>query len=145
MMVAALELMTIINTKMIYECQNSTPKFEPDLTQLAVSGRQADTLRKLLAAYGDNVKPSAKALPMKLKTQQLFEQNQERVKQAMLVGLDPKAVLFPKKETTSVKKRSILEITRPDLKTPGKFRFKFHEGHSKNFKRELRFDWFLEN
>jgi hypothetical protein len=39
MMIAALELMTIINTKMIYDSQNSTPKFEPDLTQLAVSGR----------------------------------------------------------------------------------------------------------
>ena len=26
---------------------------------------------------------------------------------------------------------------------PGRFRFKFQEGHSKNFKRELGFDWFL--
>jgi len=25
----------------------------------------------------------------------------------------------------------------------GRFRYKFQEGHSKNFKRELGFDWFL--
>lgn len=31
------------------------------------------------------------------------------------------------------------------MQVPGKFRFKFQEGHSKNFKRELTFNWFLEN
>ena len=25
----------------------------------------------------------------------------------------------------------------------GRFRFKFKEGHSKNFRREVTFDWFL--
>lgn len=59
--------------------------------------------------------------------------------------------------TNTKKKRTLDEIsnirasqsnlaTDPDLeaapKIDGRFRFKFKEGHSKNFKREINFDWF---
>lgn len=71
MLVSTLELMSLINTRLMIDVSNSNPKFEPDITQLAVSGRQSDALRKLLNP-GENIKPSAKPLPMKLKTQQLF-------------------------------------------------------------------------
>ena len=40
------------------------------------------------------------------------------------------------------KKRNIDDISAQDP-SQGRFRFKFQEGHSKNFKRELAFDWFL--
>ena len=30
-----------------------------------------------------------------------------------------------------------------EVEISGRFRFKFKEGHSKNFRREVTFDWFL--
>lgn len=38
------------------------------------------------------------------------------------------------------KKRTFNEV--PGTKVSGRFRFKFQEGHSKNFKREVGFDFF---
>ena len=41
------------------------------------------------------------------------------------------------------KKRTLAEATGADA--AGKFTYKFKEGHSKNFKRELAIDFFLSN
>jgi hypothetical protein len=89
----------------------------------------------------------------------LIKQNYEKVKQAMLAGQDPAKAIYVSKLTdnagraqssslsnfmtnvqansTQNKKRNIDELAK------GRFRFKFQEGHSKNFKRELDFEWFL--
>jgi len=41
------------------------------------------------------------------------------------------------------KKRKIGEISNEGTTSTAKFTYKFKEGHSKNFKRELTFDYFL--
>jgi hypothetical protein len=66
---------------------------------------------------------------------------------------------FQKRPLTNARKRTLDEISvlqaasgnpdegqGPESGCPdvaGRFRFKFKEGHSKNFRREVTFDWFI--
>lgn len=109
---------------------------------------------------------------MRQQTQMLLMQNYEKVKQAMLSGTDTDKAVFIQKfvvkeevpeeyrnnKPVASKKRTLDQISgnRDSANTeefrkdgisenyiPGRFRFKHKEGHSKNFKRELTFEWFL--
>lgn len=42
-----------------------------------------------------------------------------------------------------MKKRKRNEMSGEEKQSGGKFAYKFKEGHSKNFRRELAFDFFL--
>lgn len=46
-------------------------------------------------------------------------------------------------QQTTVSSEQFMETGVNDEILQGRFRYKFQEGHSKNFKRELHFDWFL--
>lgn len=98
---------------------------------------------------------------MRNKTQVLILQNYEAIKQRMLSSPDgafsfstqkqkQQAVIDSKlsgygflagimqQHQVNQKKRK-----REEISDSGKFIYKFKEGHSKNFKRELTFDYFL--
>lgn len=60
--------------------------------------------------------------------------------------------------TSAAQKRPISQISKEPVSNPeffktgvnenymeGRFRYKFQEGHSKNFKREMPFEWFVQN
>jgi hypothetical protein len=91
---------------------------------------------------------------MRNKTQILILQNYELIKQRMLTANAPdplaptnknKAVMDAKLSgygflagAANQKKRK-----REEMELTGRFMYKFKEGHSKNFRRELTFDYFL--
>lgn len=81
------------------------PQYEPDITSLVVFGTSAPkhisndgTRNRLSMRYGasnSKLKSSAKKkLPMRVNAQRLIMQNYERIKQAMLIGLDTKRIIF---------------------------------------------------
>lgn len=103
-------------------------------------------------------------MPMRAKTQTLIHQNYEVIKQSMLSadsskpafagenGLNSQGgsakpalgglfqLLAQPKKGANAKKRNENESLLAD---PGMFSYKFKEGHSKNFKRELTIDFFI--
>ena len=93
----ALEFMVIFNIKIaITESSNDAffhylqksfiPKFEPNITSLVVYG-----IEKPPKGYQEDkhkISEKVNQLPMRQSTQILLMQNYERVKQAMLIGLD---------------------------------------------------------
>lgn len=207
--VSALEFMVVFNIKIkisdrqaagdFSSFETHVPQFEPDLASLVVFGSsQAKHLThdynrgrysgSLGHASQSKGRPKGKRLPMRHKAQRLLMQNYERIKQAMLIGLDTRRVIFLQRGapqppagakgaadgtavkqglrgfmtelqsrplTNTKKKRTLDEITslqaasgkleagQGGKEVSGRFRFKFQEGHSKNFRREVAFDWFL--
>ena len=143
--------------------QNSTnyndlsyiPTFVPDISNVVTFGTaKHDSRGRLMSGHQKH--------GMRLKTQLLIMQNYEKVKQAMLVGKDTNRAIYVAKfadkatptsrqgpsmmsfmnnlKSNVAKKRTFNEV--PGAKVGGRFRFKFQEGHSKNFKREVGFDFF---
>lgn len=109
---SALEFMVVFNIKLkIVDHQTSPddwsrpetqiPHFEPDLASLVVFGSsQAKHLStdNQRGRYGQGFQSKSrskgKRLPMRTKAQRLLMQHYERVKQAMLLGLDTRRVVF---------------------------------------------------
>ena len=98
---------------------------------------------------------------MRNKTQILINQNYELIKQRMLTGTKGDFSETQKKPLAATvdtkingdgflagiaqqqnKKRKRDQISDENKQQGGKFMYKFKEGHSKNFRRELNFDFF---
>lgn len=89
---------------------------------------------------------------MRAKTQILILQNYEQVRQRMLTAGDPadgqpsnknKAVMDAKLSGYGFLAGPQKKRKREEMEVAGRFMYKFKEGHSKNFRRELCFDYFL--
>lgn len=122
--------------------------FSPDIAKLVIFESSRMTRR----------------LPMQLRTQTQILREYEPIKQAMLTGggaveerqIEPTPTkqqaqqrgimstgIFSILSQPVRKKRTLAEAAGADA--AGKFTYKFKEGHSKNFKRELTIDFFLGN
>lgn len=147
-------------------------QFTPDISKLVCFGLDSApqmNTNGFVKNNGAQLKSAIQGgnqLFMRNKTQVLIQQNYESIKQAMLCGKQGASEANSMKEMMSFKgrqqaqtgaqairkaytlfptanKRQMPGSPTSDAAAEGKFIYKFKEGHSKNFKRELTADYFV--
>ena len=76
-------------------------------------------------------------------TQSLKQNKNQAIIDAKLSGYGFLAGVIQQQQMNNQKKRKRDEITGQEGTQTGRFMYKFKEGHSKNFKRELNFEYVL--
>lgn len=126
----AIELMVVFDIELKSAITAThEPEFEPNITEcVAFQGLKGSKLT------------------LRPRTQTLILQQFHRVKQEMLNGSSTEKVATPKASLVGVpsifpvkKKRALADIPAEEEQY---FTYKFKEGHSKNFKKELKLDYF---